>query len=373
MLSRPNTRHVRRGLPLLWAGALLLAACGGDDGAAEEANGGERPADEVVTVRLLTHESFNLPEDLLDDFEEESGIRIEVVAGGDAVTVVNQAVLTAGRPQADVLFGIDNNTLHVAFDADVFEPYEATDAAALREGLPLDPQHRATPIDVGDVCVNYDVEYFESNDLDVPVTLEDLADPGYGGLLAVQNPATSSPGLAFLLATIAAFGEEEAMAYWDTLVDNDVVVVDGWEQAYYGEFSGGSGEGTRPLVVSYASSPPAEVLFSEAYEATGELPEQAPTGVLAETCYRQVEYAGVLAGTEVPEAAGAVIDFLLSEAVQEAIPLSMFVEPVRSDVALPEVFEAFAVVVDDPWELPSAEVAAERERWVGEWRSVVLR
>ena len=373
---RPATVAVAVALCL----ALVAAACGSDDEAATDgtaaapgttlAEGRFPPG---TTVRLLTHDSFNLSEDVLADFEAETGLEVEIVRGGDAVTVVNQAILTAGRPQGDVLFGIDDNLLAAASEAELFLPYEPAALDEVPDELEPDTDLGVTPIDVGDVCVNYDRAWFDERDVEVPTTLGDLVDPAYEGLLVVEDPASSTPGLAFLLATVAAYGEDGWLDWWEQLADNDVAVTAGWEQAYYGEFSGGSGEGQRPLVVSYATSPPAEVVFSEDYEATGELPEEAPTGVITDTCIRQVEYAGVLRGTEDEAAAQALVDFLLSPEVQADIPLQMFVTPVLEGVEVPEVFTRFAADPAERLSVPYEDVAANRDEWVQAWTDVVVR
>ncbi len=341
--------------------------------------GGQDPG----VVRVLTHDSFDLSPEVVAAFEERSGLEVEFVAGGDAVAMVNGAILTAGNPAADVLFGVDNNQLSAAVDAGLFEPYQPPDIDQLRDDVATVPGAPAgglagglagggvvTPIDVGDVCVNIDRAYFSERGLALPETLDDLADPAYAGLLVVQNPATSSPGLAFLLATVAAFGDDWP-AYWERLVANDVAVADGWEEAYYGQFSGGSGEGTRPLVVSYATSPPAEVVFAADYDPAN-LPAEAPTGVATGTCYRQVEYAGVLAGASNPVGARQFIDFLFSPETQRDLPLTMFVVPARAGVELPPVFTRFSAQPTDVWSLPSDEVVAGRDEWVGRWRQIVL-
>lgn len=329
-----------------------------------------------TTVRLVTHDSFDVTEDVLASFEEQTGLEVEIIRGGDAVSMVNQAILTAGDPQGDVLFGIDDNLLAAAFDAELFVPYEPAALDHLDPDLDVDDQHRVTPVDRGDVCVNYDVAGLAERGLEPPASLSDLADEAYAGLLAVENPATSTPGLAFLAATVAADAAGDLpggwQAYWEALVANDVVVSDGWEEAYYGEFSGGSGEGNRPLVVSYASSPPAEVVFSEPYASSGELPGSAPTGVVEGTCVRQVEYAGVLRGTPQPEAAAALVEFLLSEELQADIPLTMFVWPARTDVELPEVYSRFATRPADPYTVDPERVAAERDEWVDVWTDLLL-
>ncbi len=322
---------------------------------------------DVGTVTLVTHDSFDVSKDVLAAFESQAGVRVEILRAGDAGQMVNRAILTAGNPEGDVLFGLDDNLLYDALDAGIFEAYSSPRLTAVPDSYELDPEHRVTPIDHGDVCVNYDVEWFASRDVEPPASLGDLADPAYRGLLVVENAATSTPGLAFLLATIAAFGDGWG-SYWESLVANDVKVVNGWERAYFGEFSGaGGGSGTYPLVVSYASSPVAEVMFAE------EQPEEAPTAVLEDTCYRQIEFAGVLAGTDNPEGAQALIDFMLSREFQEDIPPRMFVFPVVEDAELPDVFLQNTIVPQDPLGLPASEVAANRADWVMKWTEVVLR
>ena len=347
---------MRRPLPptaravLAASAVLLLAACAPD---------GPR------TVTLLTHDSFDVSEEVLAAFEAESGLTVAVVPLGDAGAALNTVALTADDPGGDVLFGVDSTFLTRALAADIFLPHVAAGIDAVDPALRPDDD-RVTPIDYGDVCVNYDIAWFAARDLPVPATLTDLADPAYRGLLAVQNPATSSSGLAFLLGTIERLGEEAAFELWADLRANDVLVTEGWTDAYYGAFTHAGG-GDRPLVVSYASSPPAEVLFADTPL------DRAPTGVLLETCHRQVEYAGVLRGAADVEAARALVDFLLSPAFQADLPLTMFVFPVRGDVALPEVFAEHAVLPADPVAMDPARIDADREAWIERFDAVVLR
>ena len=361
------TSALRRRLLGALLACLLVAAtaCGDtDDNDRDVASGTTEP----VTLRLLTHDSFALSDGLLAAFTEETGIEVELIQGGDAGTVVNQAILTKGNPQADVLFGVDSTFLSRALDEDLFIPYEARDLEEVGEAFLLDDEHRVTPIDYGDVCLNYDKAYFAERGLAVPDTLEALTDPAYRDLLVVENPATSSPGLAFLLATVDAFGETGWEDWWRDLKANGVLVTEGWEEAYYGQFSGGAtSEGSRPLVVSYASSPPAEVIFAEPPI------EEAPTGVITAGCYRQIEAAGILDGTEHEEEAGRLVDFLLSEQVQADVPTSMFVYPVRSDVELPAEFVEHAVAPGDVAELDPAVIGRHREAWIDTWTDLVAR
>lgn len=375
------TRTLRTGSVLV-AATLLLAACGDadptspdgttgggatdDEAATDDGTATGPPADQ--TVQLLTHDSFNVSEHVLDDFTAATGIGIEILRSGDAGQLVNQAVLSAGNPQGDVLFGVDNTLLSRALDNDVFVPYESPALDAVDPSLVLDDEHRVTPVDRGDVCLNYDVAAFEESGTPVPETLQDLTEPAHAGQLVVEDPSRSSPGLAFLLATVVEFGEDGWLQFWEELVANDVAVAASWDDAYYGRFSGAAGsEGDRPLVVSYASSPPAEVIFAE------EELEDAPTGVIEASCFQQIEFAGVLDGTDVPEAAEQVVDFLLSEEFQADIPLQMFVFPARTDVELPPEFVEYTVVPEDPVTMDPATIDANREDWIEQWTRTVLR
>ena len=355
-----------RPLALLLGAALLAGACGDDDTSTSTGDAGA-DRDEAVTLRLVTHDSFDVSEEVLAAFTDDTGIEVELLPSGDAGSMVNQAILTKGAPQGDVLFGVDNNLLSRAIDEDLFVPYESPALADVDPSLVLDPEHRATPIDTGDVCLNYDVAGLAEAGLEPPSTLADLAEPAYAGTLVVEDPSTSSPGLAFLLATIAEFGEDGWQDYWTALRGNDVEVAAGWEEAYYTSFSGAAGSpGDRPIVVSYASSPPAEVIFAE------EPLEEAPTGVVTSSCYRQIEFAGILAGTEHEEEAGQLIDFLLSPTFQADIPLTMFVYPVV-DVELPEEFVRYGAQPEDPYLLDADTVAEQRDDWIEEWTELVLR
>ena len=336
--------------------SIVAAACSGDRS--------EDSADlSGTTVTLLTHDSFALSPETLEAFTAETGIEVEQLASGDAGALVAQACLTAGEPLGDVLFGIDNTFLQRGLDCGMFEPYSSPHLADVPDHFELDPEHRVTPVDFGDVCLNYWIDAFDGSP-PPPASLDDLTDPAYAGMLVVQSPETSSPGLAFLLATIAHYGDgwEE---YWAALRDNGVAVTAGWEDAYWGEFIAGGGE--RPIVVSYASSPPAEVIFADPPV------DEPPTGVVTASCYRQIEFAGVLAGAGNPGGAQALIDFMLTPTFQNDVPLNMFVFPVATTATLPDVFVAHAEIADDPFMVDPAEVEAQRNAWTDRWVEIVLR
>lgn len=351
----------RRTLALFVAVALAAAACG-DDAATTDDTADDGP----VTLTLMTHDSFDVGEDVLATFEEAHGIAVELLRAGDAGSTVNQAILTQEDPLADVLFGVDNTFLTRALDEDLFVPYEAEGLAAVPEELRLDPAHRVTPVDYGDVCLNYDRTFFGEAGPPPPSSLDDLLEPAYADLTVVEDAAASSPGLAFLLATIARYGEEGWQPYWRDLRENGVRVAADWEAAYYGDFTVGGG-GDRPIVVSYASSPPADVVFAE------EEKDEPAIGVVEDGCFRQVELAGILAGTDHEEEARELVDFLLSEPFQEDVPLRMFVFPARADVALPDVFERWAATPEDPLTLDPETIGARRDEWIDEWTEIVVR
>lgn len=321
-----------------------------------------------TTVRLMTHDSFDVSEEVLAQFEAQTGHTVEILKSGDGAEMVNKAILAGDNPLADVLFGVDNALLSRALENELFLPYDSPQLAEVSDGLKLDPENRALPVDYGDVCLNYDVNWFEANGLAPPQTLDDLAAPEYAGLTVVQNPTTSTPGLAFLLTTIGAYGEDGYLAYWESLMANDLLIVNGWEQAYYEHFSAAS-DGTRPIVVSYASSPPAEVFFAETP------PERAPTAAVTSpnTCFRQIEFVGILRGTPNEAAAQQLVDFMLSRPFQEDMPLRMFVYPANETAELPEVFVEFSETPEQAVTIDAARIEANREQWLREWAELVLQ
>jgi thiamine transport system substrate-binding protein len=355
------------------ASLLLLAACAstssppGSSASGPDVTAAPPASFAPTTVKLLTHDAFAVDKTLLTAFQQRTGITIEVVTGGDAGELVNKAVLTAGNPEGDVLFGVDNTLLSRAVDAGTFAPYRPAAEAGVDPTLrALVPHDMVVPVDFGDVCVVADDSWFARKGLPEPTSLADLTDPRYRGLLVVEDPSTSSPGLAFLLATIARYGADGWQPYWSSLRANQVKVDDSWTNAYDGDFTGGGGNGAHPLVVSYGTDPVASIEYAD----------PKPTGptvsVLTDSCFRQVEFAGVLAGTAQPQAARAVVDFLLSNDFQAGIPLSMYVFPAVAATPLPPVFSQWAVQATHPLTVPPGDIAKNREQWVEQWMQVVL-
>lgn len=351
---------------------LLLTACGQAGTPKQPTAGPTSPpptatAAEPETLTVMTHDSFAASEEVIQTFEEEHNVDVQFLEAGDTGTAVNKAVLSKGNPLADVFYGVDNTFLSRALEEGIFLPYTSPLLGEIDERFQLDDQNRALPVDYGDVCLNYQKAYFEENDLQPPQNLEDLTKPEYKGLLTVENPATSSPGLAFLLATIGHFGEDQYLDYWQQLVENEVNVVNDWETAYYSAFS--QAGGSYPIVVSYGSSPPFEVIFAE------EEIEEPPTAAVVSdgSCFRQIEFVGILKGTEKRGLAEKWIDFMLSPTFQEDIPMNMFVFPVNRNAELNETFQKYLAIPDETAEVSPQAIAENREKWIQEWTEAVLR
>jgi thiamine transport system substrate-binding protein len=345
---------IRRKLILITLLIILIPAC-------------SKISAEPLELTVMTHDSFAVSEDVIASFELENNVSVTFIEAGDTGTAVNKAILTKNAPLADVFYGVDNTFLSRALGENVFEAYESPVLKDIPDQYKVDPQNRALPVDYGDVCLNYDIDYLAKTGLNPPDNLDDLLKPEYKGLLVVENPATSSPGLAFLFATIGRYGETGYLDFWRGLVENDLKVVNDWETAYYSEFSRWGG--TRPIVVSYGSSPPFEIIFAE--EPMVEAPTAAVIG--EGSCFRQIEFVGILKGTGNRDLAEKFVDFILSPTVQEDIPLQMYVFPVNENAHLDETFTKYLAEPENPVTLDPKSIADNREKWIVDWTEVVLR
>jgi thiamine transport system substrate-binding protein len=325
---------------------------------------------ESRTLTVMTHDSFAASDDVLKAFEQANNVKLNFLKSGDAGAALNKAILAKGNPLADVFYGVDNTFLSRALENDIYDPYAPagfTPPAQFQLDTANPP--RVQPVDYGDVCINYDKAYFAQKKLAVPQNLEDLVKPAYKGLLVTENPATSSTGLVFMLATVAHFGPDKFLDYWKQLQANGVKVEDGWDAAYNTDFSGSAGKGPRPLVVSYASSPPAEVVF-----AKSPLTDSPIGTVLGDgACFRQIEYVGVLKGAKNPDLARKFVDYMLSVKFQEDMPLQMFVFPVNPQAKLPDEFIKYAQIPKNPATLSPDDIAKNRDAWIQSWTEAVLQ
>ncbi|MDR1767508.1 MAG: thiamine ABC transporter substrate-binding protein [Propionibacteriaceae bacterium] len=355
----------------LFAAALLAVALAGCAAPAATDSATASPQTAATTdapttskkLTVLTHQSFALSDELKAEFAKASGLEVEYLALDSAGALVNQLVLTKDAPLGDVVFGIDNTFAGRAIEAGILRPHATTVLSAdTLAKYAADDSSSLTPVDYGDVCLNIDDEWFAAKKVAPPATLDDLVKPEYKDLLVVTNPATSSPGLAFLVATVGAKGDPGYLDYWKQLAANGVKVVKGWEDAYYTDFTAGGGKGTRPIVLSYASSP----MYGEADDGT------APTSALPKTCFRQIEYAGVVKGGQNEAGAGEFIDFLVGKAVQSTIPDQMYMSPVNPEATVPAAWEKYTGVVTAPIEVDAATISSDNERWIKDWTQVVV-
>lgn len=343
--------------------ACLLVGCSLGGATDAPSTTSSRPSKEVV---LVTHDSWAAPGAVLRQFTERTGYVVKQERAGDAGALTNRLVLTKSSPIGDVVFGIDNTFASRAVDEGILAAYtpkqmpESADAFT----LPGTAGGFLTPVDFGDVCVNIDTAWFRQQRIRPPATLDDLVDPTYADLFVTPGASTSSPGLAFLLATVAAFGESGWKDYWSALMRNGAKIVPGWTDAYQVDFTGGGQGGDRPIVLSYASSPP----FTIPQGAT-----RPTTRALLDTCFRQVEYAGVVAGAENPEGAKAFVDFLLTKDFQKVLPESMYVFPVDDSAALPSLWSRWARTADEPFSVAPKDIALHRDEWLRDWGDVTSR
>ena len=350
------TGHVltRRGViggALALASAATLAACGQDTKA------------DAKKVTVVTHSSFQVSDNLKKEFEKTSGFKLEIVDGGDGGELVNKLILSKDAPQGDVCFGVDNTYASRLLSQGVIDKDRTVDTIPeSAEKYLVDNNRALVPIDMGDVAINIDKTYFASHNLAEPKTFEDLAKPEYAKLLVAINPTTSTPGLAWMLATVGHFGADKFSDYWKALVKGGAKIASGWTEAYNTDFSAGEGKGAYPIVVSYASSPS----YTVSKDGTS-----TTTAALLDTAFRQVEYAGVLKGAANPAGGQAFINWMLSKAVQADIPKKMYMYPVDSSVQLPEALAKFGPLAEKPVEVTPAKIAAEREQWLKLWASAV--
>ncbi len=340
--------------------ALGLAGCGSSDQGSDAS--GNAKAGKVVTI--ATHDSWAMSKSVLAEFTQKTGITVKIQPHGDAGELTNKLVLTKDNPLADGVFGIDNTFASRAVDEGVLEKYDAHQpASAASFALDGDASHYLTPIDYGDVCINIDDTWFAKHHVAPPKTFADLADPAYKDLLVAPGATTSSPGLAFLVATIGTYGDAW-LDYWHKLVDNGIRIDAGWTDAYEVDFTAGGGNGDRPIVVSYSSSPPFTVPKGS---------DKPTTSALLDTCFRQVEYAGVLAGSDNPKGAQEFIDFMLGKQFQAALPENMYVYPVDESVDLPADWARWAPTSPDPVEVSAADITEHRAEWLRDWRDITSR
>lgn len=356
---RPPRRRFVALATTLAAALAGLTGCG--SGSSTSAATTASRAKIAAITRLQAYDAFVFPTAARLTFEETFRSQLSLLAGGDAAQVLTKMILVRKAPTADVLFGVDTTLLSRAVDADLFAKLPADVVAAVPEAYAVPASANVVPVDVGQVCLNVDSAWFTSHKVAVPQGFDDLTKPAYKDLLVVENPAASSPGLVFLAGTVEKMGTKW-LDYWKALKDNGVLVAKDWSDAYEVQYTVSGGD--RPIVVSYGSSPPAEVMYGD-----GKVPKPK-SAVVSSTCIEQVEYAGILAGAANQAGAAQLIRTMQSNEFQSALPESDFVYPVDPSVKLPALFQEFAVRVAEPIRLDASKVAAGRDMWLEQWQAL---
>lgn len=344
------TTAAARGIATATITAFAATALTGCSLAGQGDNPGESGGGKVT---ILTHDSFVISDEQIAAFEKETGYDLVTTAPGDAGVVTSQLQMEGGASGVDGVFGIENYSALAISETDALADFTPQNLPESASDYVISP--KLTPIDRGQVCINVDHDWFKENGKTEPTGFEDLAKPEYAELLTLTNPTTSSPGLAFAVASINALGEDQWQSYWTDLIKGGAKVNESWSDAYFTDFSGAEGAGEYPLVLSYSSSPAAT---------------ERSTGVIESTCTEQVEYAGVLKNAANPEGAQAFIEFMLEDEFQQGLPEAMYMYPINDAIELPEDWAAKATLVDAPVEVDLEQLKAKRETWLKEWTKI---
>ncbi len=264
---------------------------------------------------------------------------MKLIQAGDVGTLTNRLILSKKAPFADAVFGIDNTFSTLANQNNIIDG-------------------KLVPTDFGDVCFNYDKLWFAAHKIPAPTSISQLTEPQYKGLSVVENPNLGSTGLSFLAATVGKFGSSWP-SYWQALKANGVKIDNGWESAYYTDFSGSSGKGSFPIVLSYATSPADEV------RSNG----QSQTSSILDGCFAQTEYVGVLKNAKNPSGAKAVIKYLLEPKFQKSFPSTMYMFPIVGTTPIPSDWSKFAQIAPKTYG-DHLDFSANRKSWLAKWNAI---
>lgn len=326
--------------------AIALLTLSGCQGQASEADTKE--------VTLIVHNSFP-GEEFEKAASEATGYDVKVITSAGGQELTTTLSLTKGAPLADAFFGIDNIFASRIADESIVQPYLPQDLSPRTEEHLYDAAGTMVPVTLGATCLNIDRLWFAENSVAEPESYADLIKEEYRGLTVLLDPTSSTTGASFFIGTVAKFGFESALDYWEELLANDARIEQGWSEAYYSQFSAASPDGKYPIVVSYSSSP--------AYTLNDEATDSATAAVLT-TCSSTVEYAGILAGGKNPVGAEAVIDYLLSVDFQDTIADSMYVYPILETAYVPTEWQEFAPLPEQPNDVEPGVIGTQREAWL---------
>lgn len=303
---------------------------------------------------VYTYDSFasTIAVKTIPIFEKMYDVKVKVLSFGDAGSVLSRIILEKESPRADVIVGLDQALLKKAVDAGVLEKYQSPKLSNIVLESLKDPSDFGTPYDYGAIAIVYNTESIDKP----PTSFEELLNARWKRSLVVEDPRTSSTGLAFLLWTIGVYGEENFLNYWSRLKDSILTVTPGWDEAFnlleLGE---------ADMMVSYATD------GAYSYHEYGVL-KYMPIA-MQEGAFVQVEYASIVKGAANRDLAEKFIDFLLSEGFQREVPLNQWMYPVV-EVEMPEAFE-YALKIDKTVSIDYEIVSEKLDSWLDSWAELM--
>lgn len=284
---------------------------------------------ETETLVIYTYDSFvsewGPGPAILSAFEEKTGIKVEVIAAGDANTILSRAISEKDAPQADILLGLDNTLVELAVAEDLIEYYSATNIGNAPQEI-IFKDNSMVPFDYGFFAVIYDSQTLSN----VPTSLEDLTKDEYKDSLILMDPRTSSPGLGFLSWTVAVYGDDY-LDYWKRLKPSILTITDGWSQGY-GAFTNGE----APMVLSYTTSPAYHLAFEET--------DRYQAAIFTDGHVAQIEGAALSKNAPNRDSAVKFLEFILEDDFQNVIPLTNFMFPASEKTMLPEAWSIVPAV-----------------------------
>lgn len=334
--------------------------------------------DDDGTLKILTYDIAAFSDDMLTNFTEQTGFAVELVYTDDAGGILEIMLQTQGSPQVDLAVGLDNTYLQTALDFCLLTVNNVDTSNVDPNVMALYDGPKAVPFDQGHVCLNYDESVVDGENLTEPQTLWNLTESQWTDKTVFPSPLTSSPGRAFMVATIDYFENDldpntTAFDWWKAMADNGATFTSGWTEAYEIHYSGGYGAwvdghlGDAAMTVSYCHSPGVEAYYGGNWTSSTSL-------VLPRATFHQVEYGGLVNGGGNQEAANAFLTFLLSEDINRNMPENNLMQSVLNNATWPEE-EGYRYHTDLPTlnaNITTERIGQEMDDWLMAWTNATV-
>ncbi|MBJ23765.1 MAG: hypothetical protein CMB64_03760 [Euryarchaeota archaeon] len=326
---------------------------------------------------IATYDVYALTDEMIGDFENQTGITVSMIKLDDAGSVLDYLIQNKGTETIDLAIGLDNTYLQTAIKQGVLTEHLANNLDNISQDA-LAPYNGpfAVPFDMGHVCLNYDSSIVDGQNMTVPTSLWNLTEEEWRGKVAIPSPITSSPGRAFMLATLDYFnslGEStsEFEEWWSAMEENDVIITSGWSEAYETHYTGGYGEyeagyvGDAHITVSYCHSPGVESWYNGNWTKSAALN-------LPKTSFFQVEYISSVMGGD-QQSSALFIEFLLSEDINSNMPVQNSMYSVLEGFDLPEEngYLFHSIIPNEPSEISMIEIEENMESWLLLWNKAM--